>query len=108
MERQSGGKPTFQIMTTKTQSLIDKLALQRPALNAGVAGAYVKDFLSLVKQELEAGNSVSLDRVGVIKLRLGSTRFGRNMKTGERIIIAPRVRAKLVLNRDLIIYKLAL
>lgn len=94
-------------MTLKLTQLIDQVHAARPTLNRDIAQGFVESFLSSIKASLLEGHSVSLDGLGQLKLRQGAQRYGRNPKTGVKVIIAPKVRCKFQVAKTLMLTRVA-
>ncbi|CAK0770448.1 integration host factor subunit alpha [Gammaproteobacteria bacterium] len=76
-------------MTLTKATLADHL-FQQLALNVREAKDLVEVFFGEIKQTLESGQQVKLSGFGNFNLLEKKPRPGRNPKTGEDVLIAPR------------------
>jgi nucleoid DNA-binding protein len=51
----------------------------------------VDTFLSMVKEKMKEGNHIEIRQFGTYKLKVRSSRVGRNPKTNETVQVAARV-----------------
>ena len=73
--------------TASTASLISKVANEFDALPKKMTKDLLRSFLSVIEENIAAGEKVRLDKVGVLQVKDRAPRIGRNPRTGEEIPI---------------------
>ncbi len=76
-------------MTHTKANVIDDIVMET-GLDRKTATDGVETFIEIIKSNLSNGEDVGLSGFGKFHVRVKRARRGRNPKTGEEIMIAPR------------------
>lgn len=77
-------------MTYTKADIIDDIVI-KTGLDREIASDGIETFMEIIKDNLSNGVDVSLSGFGKFSVREKRARRGRNPKTGEEIIITPRL-----------------
>ena len=77
-------------MTLTKADLINQVHSSSSRLNKTQARECLETFLKIMKTSLESGDDVLLTGFGKFNVKSKSARKGRNPKTGEPLLLAPR------------------
>lgn len=71
------------------KDIIDEIST-RNDMERKEASEAIEVFISIIKEELEKGEGVTLSGFGKWTVRQKNARRGRNPQTGEELVVAPR------------------
>lgn len=78
------------VFKVSTQHLIDNVIQTNPEISRNDATAIVQNLLEFMTNNIEQGNSVFLNGIGTIKVKMRAGRVAHNPNTLEKVMVDER------------------